>query len=448
MMNKVLSNELMVSLNGIVNKVDLAYEEVVPEVNVYTNNTKTSSGRTRLTIVIGLHDAVGYPDRARFSVSLPKDTSAKEVKNQRKMIESKLSDILKEKYDSYEHHDFLKSLELFVASKRGEMRDSSVDSYEYRMKKVVQYFNRFHYSVESISPRVIKEFIDWMKKSGKGNNTGLSYRTIKDTHGLLYGFFKDQINQEVITINPCEHTELPHDNKPNVEADDVRWLNLDEYNNLMDWLVKYKDDYSCPFWKLYDMIRLTIYSGMRKEEILALQWDAVDFEGGHFEIKRTRTKGKKIYDIDDVKSPASHRSYPITEEVEDLLLGLKKRTEDECSNSKYVFSWSEKDSNRWEGRSAGSPYDPDYISDIMNKLIKRYKKETGTDLDGITFHKLRHSCCSILYDKGWSLGEVQQWLGHEDSEVTKRIYLHKQEAWKDSKAQDLKFLWKKHNEVN
>lgn len=444
-MSKVLSNEIMVSLNGIVNKVDLVYEDVVPEVNVYINNAKTATGRIRLSIVIGLHDAVGYLDRARFSVSLPKETSAKEVKNQRKLIENKMSQILKEKYDSYGHHDFLKSLEGFVASKRGKIRDSTVDSYEYRLKKVKEYFEGFHYTVESISPKIIKQFIDWMKESGKDKDVGLSYRTIKDTHGLLYGFFKDQINQENITVNPCEHTELPHDNSPNVESDKVRWLNLDEYNDLIDWLIQYKYNYTCPFGKLYDMIRLTIYSGMRKEEILALQWDAVDFEGGHFEIRRTRTKGKTIYDLDDVKSSASHRTYPITPEVKDLLLELKDKATTECNNSKYVFSWSDKDMNRWKERKVGDPYSPDYICDIMNNLVKRYKKETGNDLIGITFHKLRHSCCSILYDKGWSLDEVQQWLGHEDSEVTKKIYLHKQEKWKDSKAQDLAFLWNKHN---
>ena len=40
------------------------------------------------------------------------------------------------------------------------------------------------------------------------------------------------------------------------------------------------------------------------------------------------------------------------------------------------------------------------------------------------FHDLRHSTASILFDKGWSLEDVKNWLGHSDIETTSNIYLH------------------------
>ena len=40
------------------------------------------------------------------------------------------------------------------------------------------------------------------------------------------------------------------------------------------------------------------------------------------------------------------------------------------------------------------------------------------------FHGLRHSCASILYDKGWELKDIQTWLGHADIETTGGIYTH------------------------
>ena len=40
------------------------------------------------------------------------------------------------------------------------------------------------------------------------------------------------------------------------------------------------------------------------------------------------------------------------------------------------------------------------------------------------FHDLRHSCASILYDKGWNLKDIQEWLGHADIETTWGIYTH------------------------
>ena len=445
MKNRELSNDVIVSLRGIINKVNLLYEDVVPDVNVYMCKGRTASGKIRLSVVVGLHDIMGNLDRARYSLTLPEDIPVKEAKNQCKLIEQGLSHLLKQRFDTYYYHDFLDELEKFVSEKRGKIRDNTVDGYETRMKKIQQYFGKYRYAVESITSKEIAEFVDWMESNGKCAGSGMSYHYIKDVHGLLYGFFKSQIRNQVISVNPCENTVLNKAKSNNVKETTVRWLNIDEYNRLMDWLEKYSQDYSCPFGKLYDMIRLAIYSGMRKEEILALQWDVVDFKGGHFEICRTRTRGKEIYDFDDVKTPASHRNYPITPDIEGLLIELKKKAVEECNNSKYVFSWSREDINLTDEDNIGKPYSPDYIVKIMKKMVDRYKKETGEDISGFTFHKLRHSCASILFDKGWSLEEVQQWLGHDDSEVTKKIYIHKQEKWKDSKAKTLDFLWKKHN---
>lgn len=42
----------------------------------------------------------------------------------------------------------------------------------------------------------------------------------------------------------------------------------------------------------------------------------------------------------------------------------------------------------------------------------------------ITLHKLRHTCCSILINKGWDLKQLQYWLGHEDAQTTLNIYSH------------------------
>ena len=40
------------------------------------------------------------------------------------------------------------------------------------------------------------------------------------------------------------------------------------------------------------------------------------------------------------------------------------------------------------------------------------------------FHDIRHSTASILYDTGWELKDIQEWLGHSDIETTGKIYTH------------------------
>ena len=48
----------------------------------------------------------------------------------------------------------------------------------------------------------------------------------------------------------------------------------------------------------------------------------------------------------------------------------------------------------------------------------------NNELPVIRFHDLRHSCASLLLSKGFTLKDIQEWLGHSDIEVTANIYTH------------------------
>lgn len=59
------------------------------------------------------------------------------------------------------------------------------------------------------------------------------------------------------------------------------------------------------------------------------------------------------------------------------------------------------------------------------KLANGYymcKKKYG--LKEISTHKLRHTHCSLLFEAGANLKEVQDRLGHSDSKTTMDIYTH------------------------
>ena len=73
----------------------------------------------------------------------------------------------------------------------------------------------------------------------------------------------------------------------------------------------------------------------------------------------------------------------------------------------YVFKWDN-----------GVPYPPAYISHKFSKMLKQY------NLPHIRFHELRHSCASILISLGFTLKDIQEWLGHADIKVTANIYSH------------------------
>ena len=50
---------------------------------------------------------------------------------------------------------------------------------------------------------------------------------------------------------------------------------------------------------------------------------------------------------------------------------------------------------------------------------------------------MRHSCASILYDKGWDLKDIQTWIGHANIKTTANIYTHITKNRKEILAKDL-----------
>lgn len=108
------------------------------------------------------------------------------------------------------------------------------------------------------------------------------------------------------------------------------------------------------------------------------------------------------------------KPYPLIPEVEEKLNLLFKKQQEEkeiCGNcyieSPYIFKWEN-----------GKPFTPDFIYKHFKRLLAK------NNLPDVRFHDLRHTCASILLEKGWSLKHIQEWLRHADIETTGNIYAH------------------------
>ena len=66
----------------------------------------------------------------------------------------------------------------------------------------------------------------------------------------------------------------------------------------------------------------------------------------------------------------------------------------------------------------GNLLQPDFVSQKFQKLLRQY------NLRPIRFHDLRHSCATIMLYLGYSLKDIQTWLGHSNYNFTADTYLH------------------------
>ena len=61
---------------------------------------------------------------------------------------------------------------------------------------------------------------------------------------------------------------------------------------------------------------------------------------------------------------------------------------------------------------------PRLCSSHFSLLLRKH------NLPHIRFHELRHSCASLLLNSGYTLKDVQEYMGHADIQMTANIYGH------------------------
>ncbi len=132
-------------------------------------------------------------------------------------------------------------------------------------------------------------------------------------------------------------------------------------------------------------LRLIIYTGCRKGEILSLQWEEIDLTHNCLRLKDSKT-GKRVIPLNDI--------------AKGIILNIEKQ-----ANNPYVFCGDK----------------PGTHLVAIQKTWERIRKQAG--LPDIRIHDLRHSFASFAINNGVDLIELKGLLGHASVKTTER-YIH------------------------
>ena len=189
----------------------------------------------------------------------------------------------------------------------------------------------------------------------------------------------------------------------------------------------------------YVFVMIGLYAGLRREEILALQWDCVhlDAKKPYISVRRAwHSENNRPVITRELKTPAARRDVPIPKCLVDCLREEKKK-----SISEYVIADREGQplsysqfTRIWNYIKIRSTKERTIYKYVNGQAIKKkFKPEPGQRcvnrenivycLDfTVTPHQLRHTYITNLIYAGVDPKTVQYLAGHENSKVTMDIY--------------------------
>ncbi|SCH18587.1 Integrase [uncultured Clostridium sp.] len=242
----------------------------------------------------------------------------------------------------------------------------------------------------------LQQFYARLKKSGRLLHTehygkGLSDRMVRACHMNCRSALEKAVQEGLIRVNPAIGCKLPPK-----KAREMQVLTREE---IQRFLIQAKAE------GYFELFLLELTTGLRRGELLALQWDDLNLETGELKITKQvyRTKEDGLL-ISQPKTKSSIRTVSLPPPLLAILKEYK-----EGVNSRWMFPSPVKE---------GSPLDPAHIRTRLHLILEHAQCKQ------IRFHDLRHTFATIALGNGMDVKTLSAMLGHVSAATTLDIYTH------------------------
>lgn len=246
---------------------------------------------------------------------------------------------------------------------------------------------------------------------------GLKVSSVKHYSNLINPALKFAKQTGMIINNP--HEDVPSMKRKKTHID---FYNQQELLQLLDAIKDSKYELA---------LKIAIYYGLRRSELIGIRWSAIDFVNKTISINHKVLKtDSKFYLEDKLKTEKSNRTLPLLENIEFDLLRQQKKIE---RNRNFYQGWyNDKYKDYVFVNEKGELLNPDTLIHEFKKIIRE------NNMREIRFHDLRHSCASLMIAKKVPMINVMDWLGHANFSTTADIYTHLEYASKVDSANSIK----------
>lgn len=313
-------------------------------------------------IVLNLYDADGRRKPKWIATHLP-------VQGNKRRAEELLFQARHQYADSKACSELLFADYMFqwLEEMKVKVSPATYHSYKYIVERsIYPYFQARHTTLTGLRPTDLQQYYDDLLERGVSGNTAIHH------HANIHKALKDAVRLELVERNVADLVERPKKRQyiPN-------YYSADEANELLEKLRSH--------W-LWLPVTLSLFYGLRRSEVLGLQWRSVDFPNGIIRIQHTRVyqevNGRAVsVGHDTLRQKSSCRTLPMPESIRFILAAERKRQygDEIPPPENYVCL-----------NTDGKPIAPNYFSQSFKKFLRDH------ELREIRLHDLRHTCASLL----------------------------------------------------
>lgn len=281
-----------------------------------------------------------------------------------------------------------------------QVRNSTFDSTKSIVKKLLEVLPP-DVLVSNMTPALISNTLERLLYDDKHNLSNKYVQIVKSKLGSMLHY---ATTKNYILSNPVNEAKISWKQKTTAPKIKDKFLEKDELKALLDYSYKKNLRYAL----LIEWLYLT---GMRIGEALALDWSDIIVLNDKYIVSVTGTlEYKNIaiseqYKSDQTKTAAGMREITLPSVGVTIYEKLKALNYD---NGNFIFQ-----------TSTGSVIQPS----SFNRFLRKAKDDLGIDKP-VSSHIFRHTHISKLAELGVPLYVIQNRVGHDSSDITKKIYLH------------------------
>lgn len=280
--------------------------------------------------------------------------------------------------------------------------------------------------LKNVSTRMLQSFFNGKLVSGRadGKSGGLSPKTLKNIKYMLHVALDQAYYEQLISSNPVDGVRLPVPDSP-----EQRVLRPEEKERICNYAADI-----CTFAAQGIILLLTC--GLRRGELLGLQWRDVDLDNGIIKIRHTLSRLKKfdtskaaypyiqldsyapeanrtaIY-LGPVKTHKAARTIYLPVRARESLLVIR-RINTELAGGKPDFN----PYNLVFCTEEGHPLEAKVLEETFQKIL------AVLHLKSVNLHATRHTFATEALQKTTDIITVSEILGHTKPSTTLDMYGH------------------------